>query len=110
MTDYDLPKKLFLDPRVAKTLPQTSEDGEALASEGVKFQAYIREDHALDMLRQARLNAQGEPLPDEYIAQISGITGIVYGLSNKAKLYALGADGWAQIAEATLLPVPGSGS
>lgn len=83
------PTEIWLDARVAKTLPTRKDD--ELAERGVDQVHYIHEAKVKEMLRQVGP-------PEEMIVQVTGSPGILYGLSNLGNVYALGNDGWEQVA------------
>lgn len=74
------PSEVWIDERVAKTLPAAKD--EELAERGVHQIQFLNVAKVRELVRQAAG-------PDEFIVQITD-NGILYGLTNYGRLYAYG--------------------
>ena len=103
MTDRKPPDRIFIDPRVAATLPETlPEGGSVVGPGGVKQIEYIHADVCREQIRAA--SSVGE----EIIIMIQTVGDIIHGLSNFGRLWAFGVVGnvgdpvWHLLAESEL--------
>lgn len=76
------PPRVFLDERVAASLPETPADAQESIGQDVNVIAYVREDVHLEAVRSVQVQA------DEIIVTISQAHGMLFGLSNLGRLFA----------------------
>jgi hypothetical protein len=85
MNERKAPARIFIDPRVAATLPETLPDGgAALGPGGVKSIEYIHGDVVREQIRAA------SNVGEEIIIMIQTVGDVIHGLSNQGRLWAFG--------------------
>jgi len=104
----DIPSKVYIDPRVARTL-SPEPDPEKL-DRNIKEACYISLERATELVRDAQEKAQAS-IPQEYVVQLVAITppregagNLVIALTNLGRLYERINGDWFQTSGPELGP------